>query len=250
VISDNAGELGKAVDGSQLARGKILDWFHIAMNFKAARNSVFGSQALEPHERFAVETKINHVKWSVWHGKGRQSVSRIKSMDATLLAKEGYEFSTLYWNLRRLYFYIETDAGTLVNYGMRYHKGLPISSSIAESAVNLVVGHRMAKKQQIRWTDQGAHCLEQVRVAVLSEEFWLRNSPCRPRHLQQQTCRVRAERRELTSHALVHSLCGDNFISVYVTTQFDSSRRSSPTCSIRAHRKERTTVSFRRADTF
>ncbi|WP_165108153.1 hypothetical protein [Caballeronia sp. SBC2] len=58
-----------------------------------------------------------------------------------------------------------------MNYGMRYHKGLPISSSIAESAVNLVVSHRMAKKQQMRWTDEGAHCLAQVRVAVLNEEF-------------------------------------------------------------------------------
>ncbi|MDB5830905.1 MAG: hypothetical protein JWR14_735 [Caballeronia sp.] len=93
------------------------------------------------------------------------------ALDATLLAKEGYEHSTLYWNLRRLYFYIENNAGKLVNYGMRYHKGLPISSSIAESAVNLVVSHRMAKKQQMRWTDEGAHCLAQVRVAVLNEEF-------------------------------------------------------------------------------
>ncbi|MFT4438732.1 low affinity iron permease family protein [Caballeronia sp. 15715] len=67
--------------------------------------------------------------------------------------------------------YIERNAGTLVNYGTRYHKGLPISSSIAESAVNLVVSHRMAKKQQMRWTDEGAHCLAQVRVAVLNEEF-------------------------------------------------------------------------------
>ena len=87
------------------------------------------------------------------------------------LSFSSYEYSTLYWNLRRLYLYIENNAGTLVNYGMRYHKGLPISSSIAESAVNLIISHRMAKKQQMRWTDEGAHCLAQVRVAVLNEEF-------------------------------------------------------------------------------
>jgi hypothetical protein len=29
----------------------------------------------------------------------------------------------------------------------------------------------MAKKQQMRWTDEGAHCLAQVRVAVLNDEF-------------------------------------------------------------------------------
>ncbi|KAA0999953.1 hypothetical protein FVF58_40810 [Paraburkholderia panacisoli] len=171
VISDDAGEFGKAVDGSQLARARILDWFHIAMKFKAARNSVLGSQTMEPRERIAVETAIDHAKWLVWHGKGRQSVFRIKALDATLLANKGYERSTLYWNLRRLYFYIESNAGTLVNYGMRHHKGLPISSSIAESAVNLVVSHRMAKKQQMRWTDEGAHRLAQVRVAVLNEEL-------------------------------------------------------------------------------
>ncbi|WP_089163694.1 ISKra4 family transposase [Caballeronia sordidicola] len=171
VISDDAGEFGKAVDGSQLARGRILDWFHIAMKFKADKNSVSGSQTMEPHERIAVETEIDHAKWLVWHGKGRQSVSRIKALDTTLLVKESYEHSTLFWNLRRLYFYIENNADTLVNDGVRYHKGQPIGSSIAQSAVNLVISHRMAKKQQMRWPDEGAHYLAQVRVAVLNEEF-------------------------------------------------------------------------------
>jgi hypothetical protein len=45
VISDDAGEFGKVVEGSQLARGRILDWFHIAMKFKAAENSVRDDRA-------------------------------------------------------------------------------------------------------------------------------------------------------------------------------------------------------------
>ena len=141
------------------------------MKFKAAENSVFGSATIEPLERDAVKTEIAHAKWLVWHGKGGKSVARIKALDATLLSRQGYEFSTLWWNLRRLYFYIDNNAGTLVNYGARYRKGLPISSSIAESAVNQVVSHRMAKKQQMRWTDEGAHCLAQVRVADLNGEL-------------------------------------------------------------------------------
>jgi hypothetical protein len=171
VISDDAGEFGKAVQNSELARGRILDWFHIAMKFKAAENSVFGSAVIEPSQRESVTTEIEHAKWLVWHGKGGKSVARIKALDALLMAREGYEFSTLWWNLHRLSCYIANNAGTLVNYGARYHKGLPISSSIAESAVNQVVSHRMAKKQQMRWTDEGAHCLVQVRVAVLNGEF-------------------------------------------------------------------------------
>jgi hypothetical protein len=46
-----------------------------------------------------------------------------------------------------------------------------LSSSIAESAVNQVVSHRLAKKRQMRWTDEGARCLAQIRVAVLNGEF-------------------------------------------------------------------------------
>src|SRR5258708_9688956 len=149
VISDDAGEFGKPVEGSQLARGRILDWFHIAMKFKAAENSVFGSATIESLEREVVKTEIDHAKWLVWHGKAGKSVARIKALDASLLARQGYECSTLWWNLRRLYFYIDHNAGTLVNYGARYRKGLPISSSIAESAVNQVVSHRMAEEQQI-----------------------------------------------------------------------------------------------------
>ena len=98
-------------------------------------------------------------------------MARIKALDASLLARQGYECSTLWWNVRRLYFYIDNNAGTLVNYGARHRKGLPISSSIAESAVNQVVSHRMAKKQQMRWTDEGAHRLAQVRVADLNGEL-------------------------------------------------------------------------------
>ncbi|WP_422823695.1 hypothetical protein [Variovorax rhizosphaerae] len=171
MISDDAGELAKAVEGSQLARGRILDWFHIAMKFKAAENSVFGSAMIEPLERAWVQSEIRSAKWFAWHGKGGKSVARIKALDDALMARTGYEYSTLWWNLQRVSGYIKNNAGTLVNYGARHKRGLAISSSIAESAVNLVVSHRMAKKQQMRWTDEGAHCLAQVRVAALNGEL-------------------------------------------------------------------------------
>ena len=171
VISDDAGEFVKAVQGSELARGRILDWFHIAMKFKAAENSVVSSKVIEPLERDSVCDQIRRAKWLVWHGKGRKAVARIKAIDAVLLARPGHEDSALGWNLRRLYYYIENNKSTLVNYGARYRKGLPISSSIAESAVNLLVSHRMAKKQQMRWTNEGAHCLVQVRAAALNGEL-------------------------------------------------------------------------------
>jgi hypothetical protein len=54
---------------------------------------------------------------------------------------------------------------------------MPISSSIAESAVNEVVSLRFAKKRQMRWTNKGAHLLVQVRVAVLNGDLKMREMP-------------------------------------------------------------------------
>jgi len=40
-----------------------------------------------------------------------------------------------------------------------------------ESTVNQVVSKRMVKKQQMRWTKQGAHLLLQVRAQVLNNDL-------------------------------------------------------------------------------
>jgi hypothetical protein len=109
LISDDAGEFNKAVEGSQLARGRILDWFHIAMKFKAAQRSVLGSKMIGSLERESVETEIEHAKWLVWHGKSGKAVRRLKAVDDCLLKREAYEFKTLFWNLRTLCGYLRNN---------------------------------------------------------------------------------------------------------------------------------------------
>jgi hypothetical protein len=159
VLTDGAGEFEKAVNGSSRPMCRILDWFHIAMKFKAAQRSVFGCKFMDSMEREGIEQAIlDSAKWLVWHGKAGQAVARLKRLDRALLARAVYEFGTLWWNLNGVTGYIR-DNPWLVNYARRYHKGLPISSSIAESAVNQVVSLRMAKKRQMRWSDEGAHLL-------------------------------------------------------------------------------------------
>jgi hypothetical protein len=64
-----------------------------------------------------------------------------------------------------------SNRGAIVGYGQRYREGLRVATSLAESAVNSVVGKRMVKKQQMRWTLHGAHTLMQVRTAELNGEL-------------------------------------------------------------------------------
>jgi hypothetical protein len=171
VISDGAGEFTKAVDGSQLARGRILDWFHIAMKFRAAEQSVFSSRPIEGPDWDWVQSEIKSSKWLVWHGKGRKAVARLNAISQELEKWPNQTQSTLWWNVQKACNYIRSHTRFLVDYGARFRKGLPISSSIAESAVNQVVSSRMAKKQQMRWSDEGAHVLALVKVADLNGDL-------------------------------------------------------------------------------
>jgi hypothetical protein len=68
--------------------------------------------------------------------------------------------------------YIEANQNFIPNYGDCYRHGEKISTAFAESAVNQVVSKRMVKKQQMRWSDSGAHNLLQVRTKVLNDQLW------------------------------------------------------------------------------
>jgi hypothetical protein len=64
-----------------------------------------------------------------------------------------------------------------VNYGDRYLNGETISTAFVESTVNEVISKCFVKKQQMRWTKEGAHRLLQVGIHVLNDE--LRQTFCR-----------------------------------------------------------------------
>jgi hypothetical protein len=95
VISDDAGEFAKTAEDSQLARGRTLDWFHIAMKFQAAQRSVFGSKMIDSMDQSRWTPKS--PTRSGWCGMARaaRAVERLKALDSRLLAREGYEFKTL-----------------------------------------------------------------------------------------------------------------------------------------------------------
>ena len=125
----------------------------------------------------------------MWHGKAAKAVTRLKGIHDAFEETSVLQDSRLCWNLRHAWWYLRSNDRYLVNYGRRHSKGLPISSAIAESAVNEVVSWRMAKKRQMRWSDEGAHLLAQVRVHDLNGElhprvfaFALRQPKSKPDH--------------------------------------------------------------------
>jgi hypothetical protein len=117
VISDGAGEFTKAVDGSRLAWGKILDWFHIVMKFRAAELSVVERRLTEGPDWSWVLSELKSAKLLAWRGKGRKAVPRLQTISDELDKWTVHDHSALWWNVRIVLVYIRSHARFLVDYG-------------------------------------------------------------------------------------------------------------------------------------
>jgi len=60
--------------------------------------------------------------------------------------------------------------GFIPNYGEWWRYGETILTAFVESTVNQVVSKQMVKKQQMRWSQKGAHLLLQIRTCALNDE--------------------------------------------------------------------------------
>jgi len=63
--------------------------------------------------------------------------------------------------------YIENNRRSIPNYGERFRQGERISTGLVESTVNQIVSKGMVKRQQMQWSQRGAHLLLQTRARVL-----------------------------------------------------------------------------------
>jgi hypothetical protein len=67
--------------------------------------------------------------------------------------------------------YLRSNRRQLIDYRRWKKRGLRISTAFVESTINRVIGRRMGKLQQMRWTRPGAHGLLQVRCALANQEL-------------------------------------------------------------------------------
>lgn len=65
--------------------------------------------------------------------------------------------------------YIANNAGMILNYAERQRYGERVSTAFVESTVNVVVGKRFSKHQQMRWSKEGAHLMLQTRTRPAME---------------------------------------------------------------------------------
>lgn len=173
-VADAAGEFEPALGESQYVSLRIVDWFHIAMKFRAAQLSASGMRVQLPDHWEGISLRLERAKWRLWHGRAKSAIEAIRTIAPVIEALDVEDASTLLRHVDKLQTYLESNERYWVDYAKRYRAGLPISSAPAESAVNELVSLRMAKQQQMRWSDEGAHALVQVRAAVLNGQLLAR----------------------------------------------------------------------------
>ena len=160
----------------------ILDWWHISMRIKHVENAAVGVKELCAGRKGAVKLPwlAERLRWLVWHGKiakvlegirhlrwraeSLQDLSRPSVGDAIRRIRKRCEFLSTY---------LENNAGSIPDYGQRYRKGLPVSTSRAEGCVDELANFRMGKRRRMRWSPKGAHRVAITRAAVLDGRLCL-----------------------------------------------------------------------------
>jgi len=177
VLSDGAEILKRLPRAMPRPTTHIIDWFHIAMRVQPMQqisDSMVRSQSGLSEILSSIDKEIRAVKWRLWHGRVDRAIRDLEGLLARLKPSQQesvVSIARLHSLGSQLLTYIRSNRGAIANYGRRYREGLRVATSLAEAVVNSVVGKRMVKKQQMRWTLHGALMLMQVRTDELNGEL-------------------------------------------------------------------------------
>ena len=160
----------------------ILDWFHVAMRIEQLSQTARG---VRDNNAGTTKEEILHqlerVKWFLWHGNVTDAGETLSALIDEVDSARGEDkeagrpvhavLKKLSRALDEFDTYIAGNANAIVNYAERYRCGERISTGFVESTINQVIAKRFVKKQQMRWTEHGAHLLLQIRVNVLNKDL-------------------------------------------------------------------------------
>jgi hypothetical protein len=122
-----------------------------------------------PVEALALHSRLDRIKWRLWHGDTDVALSRARELaaDVATLTNDYPGQQRFAKAAAGLVTDIDNNAAAIPDYSERRRYAEPISTAFVESTVNLVVGKRFAKKQPMQGSKTGAHLLLQTRTQTL-----------------------------------------------------------------------------------
>ena len=176
----------------------IIDWFHITMRLTVLGQYVRGLAHHDEDGAGQLDWLLRRIKGLLWHGNLHEAVPSCADLVEMVL-----EIDSAYASLPALrkaapefHGYIANNADAIPSYAERHRYGERVSTSFVEATVNVVLGKRFAKRQQMRWSRRGAHRLLQTRTRTLTAACvrssaagiptWLSIQRLRPKRLSPQ----------------------------------------------------------------
>jgi len=151
----------------------VLDWYHVTMRMTVLKQFAKGLIHSDPDAGKEIKKHLESSKWYLWHGNVEMALDRLEECymicdGEDIQYKHQKKFVK---HLEEMATYIENNQHSIPNYGERWRYGETISTSFVESTVNEVITKRMVKKQQMQWSQTGAHYLLQTRTATLNGDL-------------------------------------------------------------------------------
>ncbi len=162
VISDGEDCLKRLRTALPQPATHILDWFHIAMKLRPLeQTAAWLSRHNQPNSPPDLAANIASLKWRLWNGQADRALDLINGLlrNEESAHRDSVMSRQLLNGMKNVTTYIRQNRKSIANYGERYRDGKRISSTSAEASVNNLVARRMVKKQQMRWSEQGANLL-------------------------------------------------------------------------------------------
>ena len=180
VLTDGAKDLAGVARALPHDSRWILDWAHIGRLLRYVDQAIgpLAYGRLKPTgSAFELWDLFVRFRSFVWTGKTKRWRTAGDRLYELLELREerdrelGGRARAARYKLMDLLSYLEANVDSLVDYRSWQQAGRRISTGFVESTINRVVGRRMCKRQHMRWSRNGAHCLVQVRAALLNQEF-------------------------------------------------------------------------------
>lgn len=147
----------------------ILDWFHITMRLTVMQQYVKGLAHHNEEDADRLARLLRQIKGFLWNGNLYDSQMVIEDlvMDLDEMETDYASIKALRKTAAEFETYIANNKDMIPNYAERRRYGERVSTGFVESTVNTVVGKRFGKRQQMRWSKQGAHLMLQTRTRTL-----------------------------------------------------------------------------------
>ena len=181
VITDGAKDLA-AVSNALPHTGRwVLDWAHIGRMLQNLERAIapLAYGQITPNgsafELWDLFIRFRHFVWTGqarrWKIAGERLYALMEIWDRREADRNKKPTGNARARLMAVIYYLQGNVESLIDYRQWQQQSKRISTSFVESTINRLIGRRMCKGQQMRWSRDGAHGLLQVRASLLNHEL-------------------------------------------------------------------------------